>query len=194
MSFEPSVSDPPPPAAAPATGAAPEAAAPSPVSDPADDSLLFGRGEEKRPPAPVPREVQVVSAVPLALDATHLSLDVAGRGRSRLALERIDAVAVAGVKGISGSGKAVLLLDLALNWTGADDLQVVRLRSDGFDPRAMVGAEGSPLQALRSFAARLVSGARAVPLPEGAEPDAPFRIFPDLDSYQAEVLGARAKR
>jgi len=138
--------------------------------------------------APPRRPLRVVPAVPLGLDATHLSLDVEGRGRSRLALDRIDAVAVAGIGGLSTTGKAVLLLDLCLNWRGDGALQIVRMRSDAFDPRTLVEAERSPLKALRAFAAQLVAQSRAAALPGDADPEAPFKIFSDLARYQREVL------
>jgi predicted RNA-binding protein YlqC (UPF0109 family) len=107
-----------------------------------------------------------------------------------VAFERVEAVAVAGVKGLSASGKAVLVIDLVMNWTRGDDLQVVRLRSDAFDPRKLLGTQGSPLQAIRAFAARVRERSRAESLPASAPDDAPFRIFADVASYQSEVLRA----
>ncbi len=151
-----------------------------------DEDFVVLDAEKEEEPAP--RRLQVMTAVPLGLDATHVTLDVEGRGRSRLALERIDAVSSAGVGGLSDTGKPVLVIDLCLNWTGHDDLQLVRLRSDGFDPRRLVDAEGSSLKALRALAALLVLRCRGVSLPPETEPDPPFRIYPDAETYQREVL------
>jgi hypothetical protein len=165
--------------------------APMPTTDAStsfDEDLLVLDAEKEE--ATPPRRLKVMSAVPLGIDATHVTLDVDGRGRSRLAFERIDGVSTAGVSGLSDTGKPVLVIDLCLNWTGHDDLQVVRLRSDAFDPRRLVDADGSPLKALRALASLLVMRCRGVSLPPEAEPDAPFRIYPDPETYQLEVLRA----
>ena len=94
------------------------------------------------------------------------------------------------MNGLSDAGKPVLVIDLCLNWTGHDDLQIVRLRSDTFDPRKLVDAEGSRLKALRAFSALLATRSRAVELPVAAAPDAPFKIFADAAAYQLKVLHA----
>ncbi len=184
--------------AEPAMLAVPAAAGEEPIAtaEPiATGDPLFGEEdlvvmEEEKGGLPPRRPLRLMPAVPLGLDATHLTLDVEGRGRSRLSLERIDAVSVAGVGGISPSGKPVLLLDLCLNWTGYDELQVVRMRSDAFDPRKIIDAEGSPLKALRAFAAQLIMRSRGVSLPEDADVSAAFKIFATLPEYQREVLRA----
>ena len=76
--------------------------------------------------------------LPLRLREDSLSLEVDGRGKTRLRHGRVEAVAAAAVRGLSA--KSVLLVDLALNWNDAAGrpLQVVRLRSDRFDPRRLV--------------------------------------------------------
>ncbi len=99
-------------------------------------------------------------------------------------------MSAAGIQGLTSTGKPVLVIDLCLNWTRHDDLQLVRLRSDGFDPRKLVDAEGSPLKALRAFAALLATRSRGVVLPADFAPDAPFRIFADAAAYELEVLRA----
>jgi membrane associated rhomboid family serine protease len=183
----------PEPAAAPSI---PEDSYARTIAVPVDTSLGgleaefdFG-AEEKEPELPPLRPLRLLEAVPLAMEDAHLVLDVSGRGRSRVAFERVEAVAVAGVKGLSASGKAVLVIDLVMNWTRGDDLQVVRLRSDAFDPRKLLGTQGSSLQAIRAFAARVRERSRAESLPAAAADDAPFHIFADVASYQAEVLRA----
>ena len=162
-------------------------AMPAEAVNTSDDLLVL---DEEKEELPRPRRLRVATAVPLGLDATHLALDIEGRGRSRLALERIDAVSAAGINGLSGAGKPVLVIDLCLNWTGHDDLQLVRLRSDSFDPRKLVDAEGSLLKALRAFAALLATRCHCVALPADFAPDAPFRIFADTAAYELEVLRA----
>jgi membrane associated rhomboid family serine protease len=155
-------------------------------------ALELGEEEERKSVEPgVLRTLRVIEAVPRELDAEALWLDVEGKGRTRLPLSQVDAVAAAGVHGLGS--KAVLLVDLALNWSsgGEKPLTVLRLRSDRYDPRKLVGSAGSPLQAMSELLSTLTARARAVPLPE---PDSarsqPFKIFRDLASYEEQVLGA----
>jgi len=151
--------------------------------------------DEKEEPAsfgpPTRRTLRVMEAVPLELDEEALWLDVEGKGRTRLPLSRVDAVAAAGVHGLSR--RAVILIDLALDWTadGESSLRVLRLRSDRFDPRTLVGDSASPLEATGQLVSNLIRRARALPLPD---PDSargqPFKIFRDLAGYEEQVLGA----
>ena len=46
-------------------------------------------------------------------------------------------------------------------------LEVLRLRSDSFRARSLVGGEGSALEALRALLAQLLARSGAVPLPDG---------------------------
>lgn len=161
------------------------------------DGLDFGiEFEEKLAPAPRPlRPLRISAARPLLLADDALVLEIEGRGKGKLAWSKIDAVAAVGVSGLSQSGKAVLMIDLALGFTkGEGELRIVRLRADAFDPRSLVAGQPSPLGALRALVAELRRRARAVALPEEAGASAPFRIFPDLASYQREVLGGEALR
>jgi membrane associated rhomboid family serine protease len=141
------------------------------------------------------RPLRVVEAAPLGLADGVLSLDVAGRGKTRLRLERIEAVAVAAVRGL-GREKPVLVVDLALSWqAGAGaPLQVIRLRGDRFDPRRLDPAAASPLAALRGLVAKLIDGAGAAALPDrrAALGEPRFAEFADLASYEREVLCAES--
>jgi membrane associated rhomboid family serine protease len=147
--------------------------------------------KDERPPL---RVLRVREAAPTALEGDTLVVEVPGRGAIRLRLTRIHAVALAGVRGISerAGDKPVLLVDLCLSAEGEPDLQVLRLRSDRFDPRRLApGAETSPLKALRAFVAALATAAHAPLLPaEDVAGEAPLRIFADLATYEREVLGA----
>lgn len=130
-------------------------------------------------------DLKCIEAVPLAIDATGISL----RGGSRLELARVDGIAVAAVHGMSA--RPVILIDLLLNWTEISDapLRTLRLRSDQFDPRSLFPGAPGPLDAFRALLDALLSAAGATPLPD---PDAahgrPFRMFPDLARYEREVL------
>jgi membrane associated rhomboid family serine protease len=137
------------------------------------------------------RILRVIEAIPRQLDEAAIWLDVDGKGRTRLPLSRVDAVAAVGVHGLSR--KAVILIDLALDWTadGEKPLTVLRLRSDRYDPRALVGNAGSPLQAIGRFVSALITRARALPLPDpGSARGEPFKIFRDLAGYEEQVLRA----
>jgi len=65
----------------------------------------------------------------------------------------------------------------------------VRLTSDTFDPRAIVGGDDA-MGALQTLLDQILRISDAVPLPD---PDAargrPFRSFGSLEEYQREVLG-----
>jgi hypothetical protein len=150
--------------------------------------------EEPKPDGPLLRPLRVREALPRALDGDTLVLDVPERGAIRLRLTRIHAVALAGVRGISerAGDKPVLLVDLCLSAEGEPELQVLRLRSDRFDPRRIApSAETSPLKALRSFVGALAAAAHAPLLPaDDVAGEGTLRIFRDLATYQREVLGA----
>jgi hypothetical protein len=167
------------------------------ASNPAADRFEFFETEdgdlsEKEEPLPeVRRTLRVFESVPRKLDEEALWLEVEGKGRTRLPLSRVEAVAAAGVHGMSR--KAVILIDLALDWTaGAEKpLSVLRLRSDRYDPRGLVGIQDSPLKAISQLASALITRARAIPLPDaGSARGEPFRVFRDLALYEEQVLGA----
>ncbi|MCP4036660.1 MAG: rhomboid family intramembrane serine protease, partial [bacterium] len=89
----------------------------------------------------IPRfsETKVVEAVPIALGDQALQLRVAPERKVSIEYQKIEAIAVAAVRGLGP--KPVLLIDLLLNWTSMDDegpLRVVRLKSTDFDPRSLV--------------------------------------------------------
>lgn len=150
--------------------------------------------EKPEPAAPPLRVLRVSAAKPLQLAADALVLEVEGRGRAKLAYAKIDAVAAAGVRGLSPSGKAVLLIDLAIGFTkrGDGELRIVRLRADEFDPRTLFEGHASPLAALRALVAALRARTRGVALPRESEPSAPFRIYAELADYEREALGGRS--
>ena len=137
------------------------------------------------------RTLRVKEAIPLELDEEAIWLEVEGKGRTRFPLSRVDAVAAVGVHGLSR--KAVILIDLVLDWTadGESPVRVLRLRSDRYDPRTLVGGAASPLEAVRQFVSTLIRRARALPLPDpGSARGQPFKIFRDLAGYEEQVLRA----
>ena len=158
--------------------------------------------EPKPPPAPR-RRLRVLEATPLSLEGGTLWLDVEGRGRTRLAVERLEAVALAGVRGLGRSAgvdeapRPVALLDLVVAGRagGEAPTPVLRLRGDRFDPRRVAGEPAArPLAALRSFAAALARAARVplLPPPDEASPAGALRVFASLADYERAVLGANS--
>ncbi|HEU4430785.1 MAG TPA: hypothetical protein VFT98_18635, partial [Myxococcota bacterium] len=186
------IATPPPPVASapPATPSAPPSSDDFAFSAEVDD--LF-EADKPEPAAPALRVLRVSAGKPIQLAADALVLEVEGRGRAKLAYTKIDAVAAAGVRGLSQSGKAVLLIDLAIGFAKADgELRIVRLRADEFDPRTLVEGQSSPLAALRALVAELRARTRGAALPRETEPNAPFRIYTELAEYEREALGGRS--
>ena len=69
---------------------------------------------------------------------------------------------------------------------------MLRLRSDRFDPRPLIGASGDAVAALRRFILQLATASGAEALPNtGALRGEPFAVYEDLARYEADVLGAR---
>ncbi|MEN8161436.1 MAG: rhomboid family intramembrane serine protease [Myxococcota bacterium] len=157
------------------------------LSEPEDDEI------EKEEELPL-RTLRVREALPRSLESDALVLDVPGRKPVRLSLTRLHAVALAGVRGVSEreGNKPVLIVDLLLSPEADTELQVLRLRSDRFDPRRLsVVPESSPLKALRAFVSSLATAAHAPLLPQAEiAGDAPLRVYRDLPTYHREVLRA----
>ncbi len=135
----------------------------------------------------------VSDAVPRALEADALRIEVAGQGQTGLGYTRLRAVAVAGVHGLGP--KPVVLIDLLIDGAGTEGpLRVIRLRSDRFDPRRFApGVEGA-LDSLRWLVQEILSRSDARPLPDPAGAAArPVRVFESLDEYHEQVLREAAR-
>ena len=136
-----------------------------------------------------PSGTKVTPAVPLELAPAGIRLRIDGREETVLAWERVQAVGVGLVSGLTA--KPIVVIDLLPNWAEARSgvLEVLRLRSDSFRARSLVGGDGSALEALRALLAQLLARSGAVPLPDGGSARGlPFREFPDPESYEREVL------
>jgi nitrite reductase (NO-forming) len=140
--------------------------------------------------APAPRfaALKLSEATPLALGDAALTLALDGGRKAQLALAKLDAVALAAVRGLAA--KPVLVVDLLLGWGSLEggELRCIRLRSDRFDPRKLAPAPDQ-LGALRAFVAQLVAKSGATPLgaADPARADA-LTPFADAASYEREVL------
>ncbi len=148
--------------------------------------------EETIAPRDVPlgddHQLQVMEAIPRSIDTEVLTIDVNGETR-RLPLDRVEAVAVGGVR--REEGRQELVVDLMLDppWSDRHSLRVVRLVSTAFDPRKLAQGE-SQMDAFRTLIDQMIDGSGAAPLPDPESARGrPFRSFDSLSEYQREVLG-----
>lgn len=140
------------------------------------------------------RPLECALGVPLGFDDEGLQVEVEGGRKKRVRFERIEAVSVASVEGLAA--QPVLLVDLVLNWMSltAEPLRLIRLRCDRFDPRRLVPGHADPLDALRVLVKRLLHKTEATPLPDlQSASGMPFAGFPDLATYQRNVLMVEAE-
>jgi membrane associated rhomboid family serine protease len=132
--------------------------------------------------------IQVTEAVPFAIEGHQLTVDCSGFFQ-HIDLRTVRTVA-AGLLARRGR-RPVALLDLLFERPGEHSgaLSTVRIFSDRFDPRALVGGTEA-MQAFWVFAARVLEASRAValPSPEGAR-GAPSASFASLAEYHCQVLG-----
>jgi hypothetical protein len=164
----------------------------SPLVGPAPaEEFVFGGEVDAAPPSVALRSLKALAAVPVAAGEGWIEIDVDERGKSRLPLSRIEAIAMVAVVGVAP--RPILLIDFALNWNEdpAEPLKVIRFRSDRFDPVRFEPAAGSPLAALMAWVARLRERTGAVCLPSLEALEGRFTRFESLDRYEREVLGAR---
>jgi hypothetical protein len=170
------------PAEAPAAPAATTAAAE--VTKRAVDDAL-----ETLAPTARFSDIKVMEAMPTRLREEAVALQLLAGRKVGIDYAKIEAVAVAEVRGLADH--PVVVIDLVLNWgdLGDSTLRVARLRSDGFDPRMVIAAPTDPAEALRSFISELLARSNAVPLPDSdGALGSNVRAFDDLEAYQREVL------
>lgn len=138
------------------------------------------------------RSLRAIDAVPVEASAEAVEIDTDGRGKSRLPYARVEAVAVAVVRGLGP--RPVLVFDCILNWRDdiASPLKLIRFRSDRFEAAAVgLGGEGAtPVAALGAWAAAVQRAADAACLPSEAILAGSFASFDGLDDFEREVLGA----
>jgi len=133
--------------------------------------------------------VKVVEVAPDRLDSEGISLRRVGGGSGLVAYTKIQAIAVGAVSGLAD--KPVLLIDLVMNWNdvAAEQVQVLRLRSDRFDVRALMPQAASAVEAFRSVLEQLLARTGATPLPDRRSVRGrPFSTHVDLADYERVVL------
>jgi hypothetical protein len=177
-------------------GNAPHAADPDPASADPGRVAAAAPADASIRPEPIElghhaRRLVVELALPLAFEPAGLRVALAAGEQRVLAWREIDAIAVGAVEGLGS--KPVLVVDLVAGWRlpPSEPLRIVRLRGDRFDPRKVVGATGSPVDALRELVDRLLGETGAEPLPDlRAARGRPFAGFRDLTAFEEDVLVA----
>lgn len=136
------------------------------------------------------RRLKALDAVPISAGERWIEIDVDSRGKSKLPVGRIDAIALAAVVGLAS--RPVLIADFVLNWEEDPDeaLKVIRFRSDRFDPRRFEQDAETPLQALLAWLKRIQIESGALCLPSREMLEGRFARFDSLDAYAREVLRA----
>jgi hypothetical protein len=181
--------DPPPPPPAPPVSHAVEPVPMEAAAQPPPEALAHELALEAS--ASVARfcDLKVIEAAPLELAEEGIALQRIGGGRGRVDYEKVQALGVAAVEGLSS--KPVLIIDLIVNWndTGEGPLQLIRLRSDAFDVRKLIPRATRSIDAFRALQEQILARTGAAPLPDrDAVRGRPFRSYSDLESYQREVL------
>ena len=134
-------------------------------------------------------DLKITEAMPMRLLDEGIGLQVLGGRKVRVEYDNIEAVSVAEIRSLAPH--PVVVIDLLLNWSEGSDptLRVVRLRSDGFDPRMVIAPPPDEDEALRGFLSEILARSKAVPLPD---PDGALGVklhtFDELERYQREVL------
>ncbi|MBW2288023.1 MAG: hypothetical protein JRG90_09380 [Deltaproteobacteria bacterium] len=142
-------------------------------------------------PTPVTRfvDIKVTEAMPTRLEEEGIRLQLCGGRKARVAYTGITALAVVRVSGLGD--QPIVVIDLVLNWQESEEttLRVVRLRSDGFDPRMVVATGAENDVTLCDFLAELIASSEALSLPDAnAALGVRLRAFDDLETYEREVL------
>jgi len=134
-------------------------------------------------------EAKRIEVIPLAWERGRIQLRRGSERTGWFDLSTVEAVAAAGVRGLAT--RPVVVIDLLLNWTEVEErpLQLLRWRSDHFDPAALRPEVGAGLQAFRGLLDALLEETGAVALPDPASARGrPFQVFESLEAYEREVL------
>jgi membrane associated rhomboid family serine protease len=132
---------------------------------------------------------KLIEARPTSLDDEGLHLALDGDRAARIAWSKIQAVSVAIVANLAA--KPILVIDLLANWDAseAEELKGIRLRSDRFDPRALLETPDDAKRAFAALVSRILGVTRAQPLPSPEQAlGNPFARFESLADYERIVL------
>jgi membrane associated rhomboid family serine protease len=142
--------------------------------------------------APLPRfsNVKRVVVTPTAWESERLALRQSTETSAWLALSKVEAIAVAAIEGLAA--RPVLVIDLLMHWNDVSEdttLHVVRLRSDRFEPSAILPTARPGPDGFRDVLKGLLTQSGATPLPDAnSAMGDPFARFVGLDAYEREVL------
>ncbi len=133
------------------------------------------------------RSIKAIEAVPVQATEEWIEIDAAGRGKSKLPLDRLQAISIAAIDGLGP--RPVLVLDLVLNWVATDEpMKLIRVRSDRFDPMQFAPGATNPLDALTGWVCALESASGAACLPAQAILEGRFTRHASLADYEREIL------
>jgi hypothetical protein len=144
--------------------------------------------EDEADDKPVVHSVHAKRVVPRRLEGSTLEVEIDGR-RHSVDLATIQVIAVCGIS--RAAQKPIVLVDLLLDppWGDRPEIRAIRMTSDTYDPRLLVGGDDG-MAAFQTLLDRLFEITEAVPLPD---PDAArgksFQSFSTIDVYEREVLG-----
>jgi len=133
--------------------------------------------------------VKVVEVALDRLDSEGVLLRRVSGGSGLVSYAKIQAIAVGAVSGLSD--KPVLVIDLVMNWddVAAEQVRVLRLRSGGFDVRAVMPQAPNSVEAFRALLEQLLARTGASPLPNRRSARGrPFSTHPDIGDYERVVL------
>lgn len=137
-------------------------------------------------------DLEVIQAAPVELSDDALVVRFANGQRGRVEYVAIEAVSAVEVSGLATI--PIVLVDLTLNWSrrAREAVRVIRLRSDGFDPAALLTGAQRSGEGLAGFLGELLERSRAVPLPD-PESALGLRLaaFESPEDYEDAVLRGR---
>jgi hypothetical protein len=135
-------------------------------------------------------QAKLTEARPVRLEPGALHVVLEDEREAAISFAKIQAIAVAAVA--DQGPKPVLLIDLLANWneSEAELLRGVRLRSNRFDPRKLLGdPDASARIAFARFVAELIEACQAVPVPDReACMGKPFARYDSIADYERELL------
>ncbi len=138
---------------------------------------------------PAVRKLRVIPAIPLAVDADQISLDLGAQGRRKMALAQVQGLAAVRID--DGLEPAWVLIDLLLDslWSDKELIRTVRLRTRDFDPMPLVPQAEDFQSALVTLLSNLLAVTQAHALPDAeAAVGRPFHGFASVREYEVRVL------
>ena len=139
------------------------------------------------------RGMKVVQGTPTTVTEEWIEIEIEGKGKTKLPLERIQAMSLALVADLAPG--PVLVVDFLLNWLGPTEepLKLIRLRSDRFDPLVLMPGVARPSEALTLWIRGLEARTDLACLPSRVVLRGEYAHFETLEEYEREVLIASSE-